>query len=175
MKQFLLTYFNATCNVHAPNRHVLTLNGTHDVSICNSMKAPSCMITMRRPEVAKLPDMQIDLIHVLDAIPIGVCLIDKERRIIFINRALAALTGFSASECEGLPCSHVLRFNNCFENCPVNNTQELEGCVLEGDIIDQANEKIPVRVTFAPSRMWPERFPPISKRSTTCVRSATAT
>jgi transcriptional regulator with PAS, ATPase and Fis domain len=99
--------------------------------------------------VLKLPDTQINLTHVLDEIPIGVCLMSKERRIIFINRALVALTGFSRGECEGLSCSHVLRFSNCSENCPADKTQEREGCVLEGDIINQANEKIPVRVTFA--------------------------
>ncbi len=105
---------------------------------------------MRHPGVLQLRDLHINLIHVLDEIPIGVCLMSKERRIIFINRALEALTGFSSSECEGLPCSHVLRFNNCFDNCPVDKAQEREGIALEGDIINQANEKIPVRATFAP-------------------------
>ncbi|MGA2403849.1 MAG: sigma 54-interacting transcriptional regulator [Syntrophobacteraceae bacterium] len=95
-------------------------------------------------------DIPINLTDVLDEIPIGVCLVSKERRIVFINRALEALTGFLRGECEGLPCSQVLRFNNCFEHCPVNKTQECEGCVLEGDIITRGNEKIPVRVTFAP-------------------------
>ena len=83
---------------------------------------------MRHPGVLQLRDLHINLIHVLDEIPIGVCLMSKERRIIFINRALEALTGFSSSECEGLPCSHVLRFNNCFDNCPVDKAQEREGC-----------------------------------------------
>ena len=95
-------------------------------------------------------NIPINLIDVLDEVPIGVCLISKERRIVFMNRALEALTGFPRGECEGLPCSHVLRFNNCFDNCPVNRTQGREGCVLEGDIITQGNERIPVRVTFAP-------------------------
>ncbi len=94
-------------------------------------------------------DMSINLIPILDEIPIGVCLISKDRRIVFMNRAIEGLTGFSRDECIGLPCSHVLRVNNCFENCPVNSTKDSESCVLDGDIISQDNQKIPVHVTFA--------------------------
>ncbi len=94
-------------------------------------------------------DISINLIPVLDKIPIGVCLLGKDRRIVFMNKAIEVLTGFSRAECVGLPCSHVLRVNNCFENCPVGRMKESESCVLEGDIINQQNEKIPVHVTFA--------------------------
>jgi len=96
-----------------------------------------------------MQDMPINLVAVLDEIPIGVCLVSKERRIVFINRALEALTGFVRADCNGLPCSHVLRFSHCFGNCPVKRMAKGERCVLEGDIINQENQKIPVRVTFA--------------------------
>ncbi|MFZ0927309.1 MAG: sigma 54-interacting transcriptional regulator [Syntrophobacteraceae bacterium] len=96
-----------------------------------------------------MQDMPINLAAVLDEIPIGVCLVSKERRIVLINRALEALTGFVRADCKGLPCSHVLRFNHCFDNCPVKRMEKGERCVLEGDIINQENQKIPVRVTFA--------------------------
>jgi len=46
--------------------------------------------------------------------------------------------------------SHVLRFNHCFDNCPVKRMEKGGRCVLEGDIINQENQKIPVRVTLAP-------------------------
>jgi transcriptional regulator with PAS, ATPase and Fis domain len=94
--------------------------------------------------------LSISLMSVLDAIPLGVCLISRERKILFINRALEALTGFSRRTCRGLPCSHIVRFNNCFENCPINKIDDEEKLVLEGDIITQEHQKIPVRVSFAP-------------------------
>jgi two-component system response regulator AtoC len=102
------------------------------------------------PLVPVMQDMPIDLIAVLDEIPIGVCLVSKERRIVLVNRAIEALTGIAGADCKGLPCSHVLRFNHCFDNCPVKRMHKGERYVLEGDIINQENLKIPVRVTFAP-------------------------
>jgi transcriptional regulator with PAS, ATPase and Fis domain len=96
-----------------------------------------------------MKDLPVSLICVLDQIPIGVCIIGRDRGIVFMNRALEALTGFSTEQCAGLPCSHVLRFNKCLENCPVDRDESRERCVLEGDIINQENQKIPVRVTFA--------------------------
>jgi two-component system, NtrC family, response regulator AtoC len=94
----------------------------------------------------------MSLFSVLDEIPLGICLISRERKIIFINRALEALTGFSRHECSGLPCSHIVRLNNCFENCPINKIDQQERFVLEGDIINQDHRKIPVRVSFAALR-----------------------
>ncbi len=97
-------------------------------------------------------NIPLNIYAVLDEIPIGVCLISKERRIIFINRALESLTGFDRNECTGLPCSHVLRFNMCSENCPVHRGEELERRTLEGDIINREHQNIPVRASFAPFR-----------------------
>lgn len=91
-----------------------------------------------------------NLFSVLDEIPLGISIVSKDRKILFINRAFEALTGFSRNDCEGLPCSHVLRFNNCFENCPISKAGEQERYCLDGDIISQDHQKIPVRVSFAP-------------------------
>jgi len=95
-------------------------------------------------------ELSFDFLSVLDEIPLGICLINKQREILFINRTLEALTGFSRLQCEGLPCSHVVRFNKCFENCPVTKAGARERCVQEGDIINQDHQKIPVRVSFSP-------------------------
>ncbi len=100
----------------------------------------------------KMQDLSINLVTVLDEMPIGVCIVSKERKIALMNRAAEAMTGFSGADCKGLPCSHVLRFNHCFDNCPVKRTEGGQGCVLEGDIINQDNQKLPVRMTFAPLR-----------------------
>ncbi|MFZ2446144.1 MAG: sigma 54-interacting transcriptional regulator [Syntrophobacteraceae bacterium] len=102
--------------------------------------------------VRAMRNLSIDMYSVLDEIPLGIGIIGTDRKILFINRALEALTGFSRTDCEGLPCAHVLRFNNCFENCPMNKVGEREKFILEGDIINQDHQKIPVRVSFAPLR-----------------------
>jgi PAS domain S-box-containing protein len=99
-----------------------------------------------------MPSLSTHLLNILDEIPMGVCLISRERKIVFMNRALEALSGFAGNECKGLPCSHVLRFNSCFENCPISKAECQERCVSEGDIINQDHQKIPVRVSFAPLR-----------------------
>jgi two-component system, NtrC family, response regulator AtoC len=95
-------------------------------------------------------DVPIDLVAVLDEMPVGVCIVNKERRIVLMNRELEAMTGLLRADCIGLRCSHVLRFNHCFDNCPVKKTVGEQRCVLEGDIINQDNQKLPVRMTFAP-------------------------
>ena len=100
----------------------------------------------------QMHDLSINLAAVLDEMPIGVCLVSKERRIVLMNRAIEAMTGFFRADCKGLPCSHVLRFNHCFDDCPVKRTEGGQRCVLEGDIINQDNQKLPVRMTFAP--LW---------------------
>lgn len=93
-----------------------------------------------------------DWLLLLDEIPLGISIIDRERKVLFTNRAFEALTGFSRDESRGIPCSHILRFNRCFENCPANQMDERERHVVEGDIINQDHLKIPVRVTFSPLR-----------------------
>ncbi|MCE5333575.1 MAG: sigma 54-interacting transcriptional regulator [Desulfobacteraceae bacterium] len=94
----------------------------------------------------------MNMLCVLDEIPVGVCLVTRERKIIHINRALEALTGFSRTESKGLACSHVLRFSKCLETCPIAKMDEKEKFVQDGDIVNQDHKKIPVRVSFAPLR-----------------------
>ncbi len=100
----------------------------------------------------QMQDLSVNLVAALDEMPIGVSILSKERRIVLMNRALEAMTGFIRADCKGLRCSHVLRFNRCFDNCPVKRTEGGQRCVLEGDIINQDNQKLPVRMTFAPLR-----------------------
>jgi two-component system, NtrC family, response regulator AtoC len=99
-----------------------------------------------------MQNLSMSLLAILDEIPLGICLISTDLEVLFVNRTLEALTGFSRQECRGLPCSHIIRFNNCFESCPINKIDEQEKFVLEGDIINQEHQKIPVRVSFAALR-----------------------
>lgn len=96
-----------------------------------------------------MKNLPVDIFSALDEVPLGISILSKDRKVLFINRALEALTGFSRGECRGLPCSNVLRFSNCIEDCPLGSVDR-EKTVLEGDIITQDHQKIPVMVTFAP-------------------------
>ncbi len=97
-----------------------------------------------------MKNLPVDVYAALDEVPLGISILGKDRKILFINRALEAMSGFSRGESEGLPCSSVLRFSNCIENCPLGGVAEREKKALEGDIITQDHQKIPVLVTFAP-------------------------
>ncbi|MCG8336371.1 MAG: PAS domain-containing protein, partial [Proteobacteria bacterium] len=61
-------------------------------------------LTFHLQEPTSVP---IELQQLIDAIPIGVSLIDESCTAIAINKALQVLTGFSSVEASGLPCYHV--------------------------------------------------------------------
>lgn len=58
-----------------------------------------------------------DILAVLDALPVGVLMASPEGKVLHINRALSAMTGFSASQAGGLPCRHILRGRPCVSGC----------------------------------------------------------
>ncbi len=86
--------------------------------------------------------------RLLDEIPLGIAVLSNSQDIVFVNRALESLTGFSSSEANGLPCSHILRCNHCFHGCPVKQLNRANRSVTtESNIININREKIPVRIT----------------------------
>jgi PAS domain S-box-containing protein len=86
--------------------------------------------------------------RLLDEIPLGIAVLSNSQEIVFVNRALESLTGFSSSEANGLPCSHILRCNHCFHGCPVKQLNRANRSVTtESNIININREKIPVRIT----------------------------
>jgi two-component system, NtrC family, response regulator AtoC len=91
----------------------------------------------------------------LDEIPLAAMVLDQGRRIVAMNRALEALTGFERGEVLGIRCEQVLRNVVCFENCPVCRhgfeAGETSRC-LHGNIVNQARQKIAVSISIAPLR-----------------------
>lgn len=103
------------------------------------------------PRIDDLFKQPIALAPLLDEIPLGIALLDRDRRIVFINRALEAITGRGRQEAEGVPCRHILRSNLCPHNCPVLKlTAESEPSSLDADLINRSRQRIPVRLTVAP-------------------------
>ena len=86
------------------------------------------------------------LATLLDPLPIGVALISPDLKIMFLNAAMEALTGFNKNDMLGTSCYHVLRCTVCMDTCPVKNHEAgRESICLEGNILDRNREKIPTR------------------------------
>ena len=86
----------------------------------------------------------------LNDLPLAVAVLDRERRLVMVNQAMEALTGFDGADTRGVPCRHVMRFNLCRSACPAVQAEQAGGPVRsEGDIINQARRRIPVRVSSA--------------------------
>ena len=77
--------------------------------------------------------------------------LDTDRRIILLNRALEALTGFSQKQAAGLACRHILRSKICISNCPALHLNESsEPACVESDLITYDRILVPVRISLAP-------------------------
>jgi len=93
----------------------------------------------------------IALKHVLDEIPMGVIVFSVDHRVVLVNRALEALTGFSADEAAGVPCHYLLRSNLCCHGCPTGVVKTKgEPVCSDANIVNRNRQKIPVRLTLAP-------------------------
>ena len=93
----------------------------------------------------------IDLRSLIDQIPMGVVLLDPDRRIVMMNRALEALTGFSQEEAAGLPCYHILRHRLCLKACPALDMQvDSQSESAQSDLINRDRMLVPVSITLAP-------------------------
>lgn len=106
------------------------------------------MVKLKSAEVHGLLEQPVALCQFINETPIGILVVDPGLRVVIMNRALEALTGFVSSEASGVPCCFVLRTNLCLDGCPTRNLTPQGGSIcLESNIINKNREKIPVRVT----------------------------
>jgi PAS domain S-box-containing protein len=87
----------------------------------------------------------VDLPAILDGLPIGVAVLDREGRVITVNAALERLTGFTRLEAAGVWCRHVIRSGLCHRRCPAQGPADTE-------IVNRHRRKIPVRISAVPVR-----------------------
>jgi PAS domain S-box-containing protein len=103
------------------------------------------------PRIEDLFNLPVDFHQFISAVPVGILIIDTERRIVYMNHAMEALCGFSLAEAAGVPCCYITRSRICIQSCPLH---DLSGChepaCLESDLINRDRSLIPVRVTMAP-------------------------
>lgn len=102
------------------------------------------------PEIHQLMRSPLDFVHILDEIPIGILVMDKDLRVVHLNRLFQALTGFSLDMARGIPCKNILRSSACILNCPVLATHRKNRSIsCTSDIINTDRQKLPVRITTA--------------------------
>ncbi len=111
------------------------------------IKAPSSI----KAEIKGLSKKGLRLGDFVDEIPIGLLLLDTSQRVILLNRAMEALTGYVSQEAQGIPCKYILRSSMCGQECPIHQVIERDGSVcMNANILNRNREKIPVRFTAAP-------------------------
>ena len=90
----------------------------------------------------------VPLAALLDEIPLGLVVLDRERRIRLVNRVFEVLTGFSRSEALGVPCRFIMRTDLCQRSCPALEAARHGGSVTrQGNIITRQRRKVSIRLT----------------------------
>jgi two-component system, NtrC family, response regulator AtoC len=98
-------------------------------------------------------DLPAALPFIIDEIPLGIAVMDSERRVVLLNRAMEALTGFDRKAAKAIACRHVVRCDVCLSKCPALSMSDGAGTMcVEGNIVNRERQKIPVRMTFTPLR-----------------------
>lgn len=92
------------------------------------------------------------LSSILDPLPVGIIVLDPDQRIIAFNRAVQALTAFTADEAWGVPVEDILRPHlGAQQPDPlVEAADSGQAAVREGDIINRDRRKVPIRLTVTP-------------------------
>lgn len=109
------------------------------------------MIRLPRPFIKDLMTHLLDFTHLLDEVPLGILILDTDRRVVFLNRAFEALSGFSPSMAYGVQCHNILRGAACISNCPILSMKEDPRPVsCKTDMINLDRQQVPIRMTSAP-------------------------
>jgi len=109
--------------------------------------------TLQRTQIKGLFDAPIELPSLIDEIPLGIVVLDIQRRIVLINHAFEALSGFSMEDARGIPCFHIMRSKLCIQKCPLKNmNSNSESVSIESDMINKERQLIPVLINLSPIR-----------------------
>jgi two-component system, NtrC family, response regulator AtoC len=107
--------------------------------------------TLKRTQIKGLFSASIELPSLIDKIPLGIVVLDIQRRIVLINRAFEALSGFSVEDARGIPCFHIMRSKLCIQNCPLKHMDSnSESISVESDMINKERQLIPVLINLSP-------------------------
>ena len=103
------------------------------------------------PHISALMRSPLDFTHILDEIPMGILVLDRNRRVVHLNRFFQALSGFSLDMARGIQCRNILRSSACITNCPVLALhRDNRSLSCKSDMINLDRQKLPIRITTAP-------------------------
>ena len=109
------------------------------------------MINLPRPLITNLMTSPLDFLCLIDELPVGVLILDTNRRVVFLNRVFEALSGFSPSMAYGVQCYNILRGAACISNCPVLSMKDVNHSIsCESDMINFDRQLLPIRMVTAP-------------------------
>lgn len=167
---------SARQNAQRRNRCFVSTQQTAPHSIRPRAGSPARHGAPPLPHVSGISPLPVDLAAMLDALPVGVALLDTDCSIRLMNRALETLTGFTTAEVRGIPCRHALRASICLHRCPLRRPLTTASGVTvatasgahydmtddgdlppvpqaqEGDILNRHRRRIPVRMSMSPLR-----------------------
>ncbi len=103
------------------------------------------------PQINNLIKQPLNFIQTFNEIPLGILILDLDRRVVFLNRAFEALSGFSTSQARGIPCHNILRGGACINKCPVLKIDQNSGAQsCKSDMINLDRQYIPIRMSASP-------------------------
>jgi len=106
--------------------------------------------TLKLPKIKGLFSQPVSFFSMLDEIPMGIMILNNDRKVVFLNRAMEGLTGFSGKEALNISCYNITRNKICLRGCPARLIQnDTEPVCLESDLINRDRQLIPVRITLA--------------------------
>ncbi len=110
-------------------------------------------------QICGLFESPITLSTLLDELQLGVIILDPDLRVLYVNLAFEALSGFNREEVRGLPCRNILRSNLCIHHCPVKEAQADNALVKStGNIINRERRKLSVCLDTTPLRDGDKRL-----------------
>ncbi|MCP4671326.1 MAG: PAS domain-containing protein, partial [Desulfobacula sp.] len=77
------------------------------------------MVDNINPYIQSLLKNPLDFFHFIDEIPIGILVLDQNRRVVHLNKSFEAMSGVRIERAHGVKCHNILRSAACINNCPV--------------------------------------------------------
>ena len=103
------------------------------------------------PIIHSLLKSPLDFMHFIDEIPLGVLVLDKDLRVVHLNKSFEAMSGVRIDRAYGVECHNILRSAACINNCPVTLMgSENRSISCKSDMITMDRQKLPIRITIAP-------------------------
>lgn len=101
---------------------------------------------------ASFPDLAVH--NLLDSIPHGIAVVDRDLKIVVINEFFEALTGLALTDIQGIPVDLVLRSHLADRGGGIFREilDSGEVLILDGDLVSRDRRKLPMRYTLSPLR-----------------------